>query len=246
MGGHQARERRRGAGALVRVAIVNEIRDADVNDAAVAAIVAALNEQAIDFAEFWQRAPIEVYAARELAAIDVNDAPLALVSTSDVPEDLGYHAIQASGRPFGICAWGPVKASGGAVLTGADAFSVTVSHEYLELIVNPYVTAWIDTPEGDQEPFEICDRVQGDAYPLEQVSVSNFLGPRAFSQGPGPFDFMRLLTSPREVRPGGYVAKRAGGVDAPVRYVYGEKCPQWRRVLLENPSALSRAGRRVW
>lgn len=235
----------------MRVAIVNEIRDADVNDAAVAAMVAVLNEQAIDFADFWQRMPIEVYAAATLAEVDANDAPLALVPTSDVPEDLGYHAIQASGRPFGICAWGPVKAAGGAVLTGADAFSVTVSHEYLELIVNPYVTAWIDTPEGDQEPFEICDRVQGDSYaignyPGPAVSVSNFLGPRAFSQGPGPYDFQRVLTSPREVRPGGYVAKRAGGTDGPVRYVYGEKCPQWRRVLLENPSALSRAGRRVW
>jgi hypothetical protein len=94
---------------------------------------------------------------------------------------------------------------------------------------DPYVNWWADTNMvGEQECLELCDRVQADSYEIEGVSVSNFLGPRAFRKGDGPYDLMRLLTDPWEIRSGGYCIRRKG---ADVYPVWSSGFPAWLREL---------------
>jgi hypothetical protein len=85
-----------------------------------------------------------------------------------------------------------------------------------------------------------CDRVQADSYEIEGVSVSNFLGPRAFREGTGPYDHMRLLRSPWEIRPGGYCIRRNGEGIYPV---WGAAVPAWVRELKMKGG--SRTSRRI-
>ena len=58
------------------------------------------------------------------------------------------------------------------------------------------------------------------------IAVSNFIGPRWFSNGAGPYDYLGNLKAPWQMTPGGYLIKRNAGV---VTQVFGESYPDWKR-----------------
>jgi len=199
-------------------------------------------------APFWQGGGARVLAVSSLDSMpDTGDVcPVIVFDDPDQPGALGYHTYDPKDREYAKVFWQPIKENGGTLIQGADSLSVTGSHEIVESYVDPYVNDFSFVDAHTAEWKEACDRTEGDSYEHVGVALSNFLGPRAFRDGDGPYDWMRLLQSPWEVRPGGYVQRmdiRTGKIST----TWGPKMPAWKRELkeLKTKMKLSRAARRL-
>jgi hypothetical protein len=215
----------------VRLALVNACTFPQVTTIALVRIASAITRQGFEhYAGFWQRDGLDLEVFPTITAVPPDASMILIVDDPDQAGILGYHTVQKDGRAYApIFARPCLEAPGGSVLTGPNALSVTISHEYLETCGDPYATWWADTDtEGEEEALELCDRVEGDSYEIDGVAVSNFLGPRAFRAGPGPYDWMRLLSSPWELRPGGYRIRRKGGPAGETRSDFARGFEQWK------------------
>lgn len=222
------------------IALASVSKDPTINPVVLQRIAAALEIQIYrDVGPFWQFAGMPVKVFGSIDAIPKDAAPLIVFDDPDQSGALGWHDVDPTGRAYGRAFWKIIQQYGGTILTGAESLSVTLSHEALEMIGDPYVNFWAQMPDGGLECLELCDRVEADSYPIDGVAVSNFVGPRAFRNGNGPWDFMRLLKSPWEIRPGGYAIRMKGGK---ITNVWGEGFAQWKKELKELPS--SRTARR--
>lgn len=220
----------------MKIALINFSSDPMISPSLLARIAGAVEHQTTaHYAAVWQAdgATMLVYPSLEAVPNDGDTSPLAIYDDPDQSGDLGWHSTTDTGRPFGRVFWGPVKDAGGSLLEGGLSLAAVVSHETLEMLGDPYINWWCDAPDGKLESLEIADRTQGDHYEIGGVTVSNFLGPRAFSFGPGPYDYMGLLRTAFEVRPGGYAIRRdpATGV---VDFVWGDAVPEWKKALVSH------------
>lgn len=219
------------------IAIASASKDPNITLPLLHRIAEALQIQVYrDFGPFWQVAGMPMQVFKSIGDIPADDqaAPLIVFDTPDQSGALGWHSVDPHGRAYGRVFWEIIRDNGGTLIETANSMSVTLSHEALEMIGDPYVTWWADMPDGGQECLEVCDRVEADAYPIDGVMVSNFVGPRAFRNGDGPYDFMRLLTSPWQIRPGGYAIRKYG---TRVTNVWGEQYATWKIPLKEAPAA---------
>jgi hypothetical protein len=102
-----------------------------------------------------------------------------------------------------------------ALVEATDAWSVTLSHEVLEMIADPYGNRLIaaahplDLNQRVKYLLEVCDPCQTIWYPVNGVPVSDFFLPRYFD--PVAVDSLRYsftgqLTRPLEIVEGGYVS----------------------------------------
>lgn len=180
-----------------------------------------------DYAPMWQTQGVAVTVATSLADIPKDVCPIAVFANSDQQGALAWHTYSPDGHIYGRAFWEEIKANGGNLIQGANSLSAAISHEILEAMQNPYCNTWIQINDTTFEPQENCDRVEGDSYVKFGVSVSNFLGPRAFRDGPGPYDFMGLLQSPWEIRPGGY-CQRLNLETLQLDLLWGREFPDWK------------------
>lgn len=218
----------------MKLALINLSADPLIAPAVVTRIAHAIEHQAtIHYENVWQSrgASVLVYSSLEAVPNDGETCPLAIYDSPDASDALGWHSTTEAGRPFGRVFWQPVKEAGGSLLSGPTSLSTVISHEVLEMLGDPYVNWWCDAPDGQLEALELADRTQGDAYDIGGVSVSNFLGPRAFSAGPGPYDYLGLLKTPFEIRPGGYAIRRDPVLG--VNFMWGYNVPEWKKALVE-------------
>lgn len=213
------------------IALASISKDPSINRAVLEQMAAAVEVQLYQhYAPFWQSAGVNVRVVEADDPIlkQQDAAPLMVMDTADQPDALGYHELLRNAQVSGKVFWSPILTSGGTLIDGANSLSVTLSHEALEALGDPYVNFWADMDAETMEAIELCDRVEADAYTIDGVAVSNFLGPRAFRNGPGPYDWMGLLQNPWDVRPGGYVIRRKG---SQVFNVYGSKYPEYRKTM---------------
>lgn len=217
----------------MKIVLVDESNEPDVTYELLREIARALRVQLFEhYAPFCQSAGCDVVVAKSLLDVEKGDAPLVVFDDPDAPGVLGYHSVSPTGLAYGKAFVSVVRGLGGELLRGAASLSVTLSHEALEMLHDPYANAWADMPDGEtEEAVEICDRVEGDAYEIEGVAVSNFLGPRAFRGGEGPYDWLRLVETPWDIRPGGYVIRRRGGPAGEVFNLFGAAYPEIKREL---------------
>jgi hypothetical protein len=129
-----------------------------------------------------------------------------------VEDALGYHDRYDRGIPFGIVFTALSQEMG-------EPWSVTLSHEALELIGDPEVNLLVagahpTEPERDVfHWYEMCDAVQAESYEIDGVMVSNFILPLYFTGGDekgGRNDFLGRLHDGKALRsfgvnPGGYI-----------------------------------------
>jgi len=130
----------------------------------------------------------------------------------DVDEALGYHDRNHRGIPFGFVFTELSKQLG-------ENWTVTLSHEALELIGDPEVNLLVMGPHP-AEPgrdvfhwYEMCDAVQTETYEIDGIQVSNFVLPLYFTDGDergGRNDFLGRSHGGKTLRsfgvnPGGYV-----------------------------------------
>jgi hypothetical protein len=142
------------------------------------------------------------------------DAVIYLWNEADVDNALGYHFQNNSGVPFGFV-FTEIAASIG------ESWSVTLSHEALELLADPETNLLVIGPHPTEDRdvfhwFEMCDAVQDESYEIDGVGLSNFLlplyftGTRETDELGARNDFLgrshsgRTLTS-FGINPGGYI-----------------------------------------
>lgn len=169
------------------IAVVNF---SSVNDRTVQRAVRVMNRQVNeDFAPVWGSS----YACKLHApAVDLTnpdhlaeepvpaEAVIYLVDSAHLSGALGYHSTNSVEVPTGF------------VFTDLGDWTVTLSHEILELIVDPTVNIFVpgsDPRDPDAQEawlwhaYEVCDAVERTVYEIDEVWVSNFVTPSYFSFG---------------------------------------------------------------
>jgi hypothetical protein len=169
------------------ISIVNhtsgKLTDAQVQDA-----IRAINAQlAHDYKPYWHIAAelrLEGSIGKD-PDDDVlpelrGDAIIYLWDEVNADDALGFHENNAAGVPFGFVFTELSKELG-------ESWTVTLSHEALELIGDPEVNLLVAGPHpGDPKKevfhwYEMCDAVQDETYKIGGVEVSNFLLPLYFT-----------------------------------------------------------------
>jgi len=131
-------------------------------------------------------------------------ALLQLVESAGDDSDYGFHTL-AGNRPVAYV----------QVEEGSNLWSLTVSHEALEMTVDPTGSTLIagSSPDGQrhvQYLAEICDPCQSpdvgysiDGYLVSEFVLKNYYGP---ASTPGPYSVNGRITAPRSLLPDGYLS----------------------------------------
>ena len=188
----------------IHVAVINATEEERIPRRRLAKVVAALQKQiARDFTPVWG-------VAARLSLVADGEAPppdawwLTLHDDSNRADDDGYHELTEAGLPLG-------KAFVSTARDDDTPWSMVLSHELLEMLIDPYLNlaaALRNGRGGILYGYEICDPCRGDTYRIDGVAVSNFVYPAWFEEH-GPrrgrrFDHAKRISRPFAVRPGGY------------------------------------------
>lgn len=175
--------------SLPSIAIVNfssQLADQEVQEA-----IRAVNRQVIeDFMPIWGAGRICKLHNANFQPSDINtlslepvlaDSVIYLVDEGLLPGALGFHDLNARDMPFGF-----------VFILDSQDWTVTLSHEVLELIIDPTVNILVPGPDP-RDPsnivlhtYEVCDAVERMAYDIDGIRVSNFLTPSYFTIGDAP------------------------------------------------------------
>jgi len=219
------------------IAILNQ--STLVSDADAAAITEAVATQVrIDVAPIWDRAPAAVVFYTDPSAVPATAHGIAIVDTiTDQPKGvLGFHTDQGA-TLWGVVAAKPELDNGRQVSTGDWSVSSVLSHEVLEMFIDPNCNLWANDGKGSAYSFEVCDPVEAPSYTVNGVSVSNFVTPSWFDpQAPATtqFDKLGLVSAAFSILKGGYVVYESAGKP---QQKSGEDFPQWRKHMKTGPLA---------
>jgi hypothetical protein len=192
---------------ITQIAIVNA--STTVTDTEVVPVVAALQVQVDrDYTPIWHtQAKITFYPKGQNPPADAWQ--LALLDNSDLAGALGYHDITPNGQPLGKSFVGTDKQYG-------LSWSITTSHELLEMLTDPWINLTVfdqitDTG-GRLYAYEVCDACEDDSfgYDINGVMVSDFVTPAWFEgwrvTNSTMFDFKKHITAPYMLLSGGYIS----------------------------------------
>jgi hypothetical protein len=167
-----------------------------VSEAEFQTVVAACAKQVVrDFSTPW--AVIADVIAGGIPS--ATDWIITILDNSDQDGALGYHdnSQVPAGRVFAHT----------DQLYGLK-WSVTLSHEILELLADPFLLNTAQIRKATFVALEVCDPCEADeaGYEIDGVSVSDFVLPAWFGS-PGPrMDFAGHITRSFDLMPGGYVS----------------------------------------
>ena len=197
------------------ISIINH-SNGKLKDAKIQRVLRAINRQIKeDFEPYWSlgaRLRLEGHSSKkpniQNPADMRGDAVIYLWDKADVDNAIGYHDLNNSGIPFGFVFLEIAKQLG-------EDWSVTLSHEALELIGDPEVNLLVAGPHPNPSVkrdvfhwYEMSDAVQSETYEIDGISVSNFVLPLYFTGGDefdGRNDFLGSSLASFGVNPGGYV-----------------------------------------
>jgi hypothetical protein len=194
--------------ANIVVSVINDSNKV-VSDDDCRALVAALQVQVSrDFAPVWG-----TDATLEFVPAGGTPRPgtwwLSILDTTDRPGVLGHHDVTPEGLPVG-------KSFAGTDKQYHHCWTVTASHELLEMLVDPDInlTVYVHPEHGKNllYAFEVCDACQDDrfSYEIDGVKVCDFVYPAYFQTfrqpGGAQFDHLGKVEKPvPEVLAGGYI-----------------------------------------
>ena len=238
---------------MITIAIINQ--STVLTDAQVAPMVAALQTQVSrDFAPIWG------IDARLLFVGQGQRPPagawqLVVLDDSDQAGALGYHEVQGD-LPYGL-------AFAKSDIQDGLQPSVTVSHELLEMLLDPWIFSVVLLDHGGGTVFgnggvmlaeEVCDAVEADnyGYQIDGVLVSDFVTPAWFGSPGTRFDFCGHCTKAYQLLPGGYIGVRhyrAGQWGQVTAQAAPEPDPVWTITLHDGtpmPAEKIAKGSRKW
>jgi hypothetical protein len=185
----------------INLALTSEVQGHDPSD--VARVAAALQRQATrDFAPIWNISAT-VDAFPRLEDVPVGYWPMIVETDINVPGAAGVHEDK-DGQPF-------------ALIAMSDSWSLTASHEMLEMLADPFGRRLIPgtSPKRGQGRVEflveVCDPCEAAdlAYTVNGVLVSDFYTPHFFDPTDSPgtrYSYTGALTKARQVLRGGYLS----------------------------------------
>jgi len=211
---------------MINVDIINECTV--LTDDQIKAIIPALQQQVTqDYYPAWGTDATIQFVAKG-TAVDPTHWQMAILDDSDQAGALGYHDITASGQPL-------AKVFAKSDVQYNMSWSVTISHELLEMLTDPFIDYTVLTVDdrGDcvNYALEVCDACEDDqfAYKIGDVLVSDFVLPSWFEsfRAPGsvPFDFKQHISSPFALISGGYIGILKSNSGTGWTQVTAEKVP---------------------
>ena len=160
-----------------------------IQDQEFQTVIRAINRQIEgDFAPYWgfgARLRLEGRSEKkpsEHALADMRGEAVLYVWDHVDPDAQGYHERNDRGIPYGY-----VFLDLAAALD--EPWSVTLSHEALELIGDPENNLFVAGPHPTIRKrrvfhwYEMCDAVQDEHYEIDGIGVSNFVLPLYFTPG---------------------------------------------------------------
>jgi hypothetical protein len=231
----------------MKLEIVLHAKSVDIEEAATATI--AIEKQLREHvAPAWERVSPTVVLARGEDPRDPEAFPIVIFDDAEQAGYLGFHDLGPDGRPFGKVFAKTAREFGGN-------WVVTLSHEAIEMFLDPDCTLWAVGTDGRLHAMEGADAVEADEYPVEvgdtTVQCSNFVLPSYFSTNPRPgarFDYLGRLSAPSPAKTsGGYsidadIGNEGQSFADRVRALFGDLLPDWKRAAKEHPG--SRTSRR--
>jgi hypothetical protein len=185
----------------VHLALVSIVQGHDPGD--VSRVAAALQRQATrDFAPIWGlRATVDAFP--RLEDVPLGYWPMIVATDIHTPGAAGVHEDK-NGQPF-------------ALIEMSDSWSLTASHEMLEMLADPFGKRVIPgkSPKRGQGRVEflveVCDPCEASqfAYTVNGILVSDFYTPNFFDPMQSDatrYSFTGALTKPRQVLRGGYLS----------------------------------------
>jgi hypothetical protein len=185
----------------VSVALVSEVKGHDPSD--VARVTAALQRQAIrDFRPVWDvEATVDSFPTLE--DVPIGYWPMLVRDDIGTPGAAGIH-LDKDGQPL-------------ALITMSDSWSLTASHELLEMLADPFGNRVVagQSPKPDQARVEflveVCDPSEADGfgYTVNDILVSDFYTPHFFDPVKADgvrYSFTGAITAPRTILEGGYLS----------------------------------------
>ncbi len=211
---------------MTDIAIINESTVA--SDAEVIAAVNAIATQiARDYAPIYGMGA-QAHFVPKGGPLGADQWWLAVLDNSDQANALGYHDLTNAGLPLGKVFAATDKLAG-------DSLSVTISHEILEILMDPFINLTAQMGDGKFYAYEACDAVESDSlgYAINGVQVSDFVLPAYFQPSirlsETKFDFMGYLTAAApQIAPGGYLS------------VYDPATGQWTQITARDASVATR------
>jgi hypothetical protein len=183
------------------VAVVNDA-SSGLSDADAKAMVEAVAHQVLyDFGPRW-------HIGGHFVFVGAGKTPpagawvVALLDSSDMAGALGYHDLTPEGLPLGKVFAGTDRQYGASV-------SVTLSHEVLEMLGDPWIDLAAQSDDGKFYAWEAGDAVEADSlgYLVNGLQVSAFVTPAWFGHGSGDVCFPAgRVSRPFELAPGGYIS----------------------------------------
>jgi hypothetical protein len=223
------------------IAILNQ--STLVSNADAAAMTQAIASQVrFDAAPLWDRAPAAVIFYTDPSAVPETAHGIAIVDTiQNQPQGvLGFHTEDQGGKLWGVVAAKPELDNGAKTTTGDWSVSSVLSHEVLEMFIDPNCNLWANDGKGSAYSFEVCDPVEAPSYEVGGVSVSNFVTPSWFdplAAASAQFDKLGLLTQAFSILKGGYVVYESAGKE---HQNFGAEFPAWRREMKSGSMARTR------
>lgn len=196
-------------------------------------MTSAVNHQMVrDVAPAWKLPPTPVIYAK---LPPPGSRIIVILDTADDPQALGYHTD--TGIPAGVVGVKPELDQGAKTLSGPYSVSSILSHEVLEMAVDPTCALWADSGNGYLVAYEVGDPVQSDHYDIDQVTVSNFVYPDFFNSAAplnAKVDHLGKLNKPFTLSSGGYWVKLQGGQAS---QEFGAQMPDWLKATKQIPAS---------
>ena len=184
-----------------QLAVVSEVSEITPSD--LASLSAALQKQATrDFGPIWDvQATVDAFA--KLEDVPLGYWPILIQDDIGQPGALGIH-LDKDNQPF-------------ALVSFADGWQLTASHEALEMLADPFGNRLVagDSPKADQGRVEflveVCDPSEAAqfGYTVNGLTLSDFYTPSYFDpvQATGVrYSYTGAIKEPRSVLTGGYLS----------------------------------------
>jgi hypothetical protein len=182
---------------VAQLALVSETASVGLSE--LTRVSAALQKQATrDVSEHWDvQGTVDAFAS----LADVPSGYWPIIIRDDIGRDASGVHCDDTGQPM-------------ALITSDLDWSVTASHEVLEMLVDPFGNRMIAGPSVSPDQgrveylVEVSDPVSGKWYQVNGVKVSDFYTRRFFDPVKADgvqYSFMGNLTAPRQIIFGGYL-----------------------------------------
>ncbi|HEV7217411.1 MAG: hypothetical protein ACHP8A_07770 [Terriglobales bacterium] len=173
-----------------------------LTDAQVQSVIPSLQKQVTrDFNSYWDLDCSLAFLQRN-QPLTAGWWQIVITDNPDQAGALGYHELTNTGAPLG-------KVFAALDIDSGSSWSVTLSHELLEMLGDPWINWCAESPDGKLFALEVCDAVEADelGYEIDGVMLSDFITPSWFEPTEADrVDFMKRISKQLELAPGGYIS----------------------------------------